>query len=41
MIQSGEVKRVVLCCGTDMGRAIIVNKFEGVYAAVIESEFAA
>ena len=40
-IQSGEGKRAVLCCGTGMGMAITANKFKGVYAAVIESEFAA
>jgi ribose 5-phosphate isomerase B len=41
MIQRGEAKRAVLCCGTGMGMAIVANKFRGVYAAVIESEFAA
>ena len=41
MIQNGEAARGVLCCGTGMGMAIVANKFKGIYAAVIESEFAA
>ncbi len=41
MIQKGDAKRAVLCCGTGMGMAIVANKFKGIYAAVIESEFAA
>ena len=40
-IQRGEAKRALLCCGTGMGMAIVANKFKGIYAAVIESEFAA
>ena len=39
-IQNGEVKRAILFCGTGMGVAIVANKFKGVYASVVESEFA-
>ncbi len=39
-IQSGELKRGVLCCGTGMGMAIVANKFKGVYAAVVEGSYA-
>lgn len=41
MIQAGEASRAVLFCGTGMGVAIVANKFKGVYAGVIESEFTA
>ena len=40
-IQQGEAERGVLFCGTGMGVAITANKFKGVYAGVIESEFTA
>jgi len=40
-IQSGETERGILFCGTGMGVAIVANKFNGIYASVIESEFAA
>ena len=38
-IQSGEANRAILFCGTGMGVSIVANKFKGVYASVIESEF--
>ena len=41
MLQAGAAERAVLVCGTGMGMAIVANKFKGVYASVIESEFTA
>ncbi len=38
-IQSGEADKAILFCGTGMGVAIVSNKFKGVYAGVVESEF--
>jgi ribose 5-phosphate isomerase B len=38
-VQDGEAERAILCCGTGMGVAIVANKFKGVYAGVVESEF--
>ena len=40
-ISGGEAKRGILLCGTGMGMAITANKFPGVYAAVVESQYAA
>jgi ribose 5-phosphate isomerase B len=40
-IQNNEVKKAILFCGTGMGVAIVANKFKGIYASVIESEFTA
>jgi len=40
-IQKGNADRGILVCGTGMGVAIAANKFKGVYAAVVESEFTA
>lgn len=40
-IQQGKAERAVLFCGTGMGVAIVANKFRGIYASVVESEFAA
>ena len=40
-ISSGEIKKGILVCGTGMGMAITANKFQGVYAAVCESTYAA
>ena len=41
MIQSGQAERGFLFCGTGMGMAILANKHKGVYAAVVESLYAA
>lgn len=38
-IQRGDADRGLLFCGTGMGVAIVANKFKGVYAGVVESEF--
>jgi len=38
-IQNGEAERAILFCGTGMGVSIVANKFKGVYASVVESEF--
>ena len=40
-IQAGDAERGILFCGTGMGVAIVANKFSGIHASVIESEFAA
>ncbi len=40
-LQAGTAERAVLVCGTGMGMAIVANKFKGIYASVIESEFTA
>lgn len=40
-IQAKEYDKAILCCGTGMGMAVVANKFEGVYAAVVESLYAA
>lgn len=40
-IQNKEFEKAILCCGTGMGMAIVANKFEGVYASVVESVYAA
>lgn len=38
-LQQGQADKAVLFCGTGMGVAIVANKFKGVYAGVVESEF--
>jgi ribose 5-phosphate isomerase B len=38
-IQSGEAARAILFCGTGMGVSIVANKFKGVYASVVESDY--
>jgi len=40
-IQADEASKAVLFCGTGMGVAIVANKFKGIHASVVESEFTA
>jgi len=41
MVETQQVERGILVCGTGMGMAIIANKYPHVYAAVCENSFAA
>jgi len=41
MIVSGKAERGILVCGTGMGMSMTANKHRGIYAAVVESEYAA
>ncbi len=40
-IQEGRAERGLLFCGTGMGVALVANKFKGVYAGLVESEYTA
>ena len=40
-VVSGRCEKALLFCGTGMGVSQTANKFKGVYAAVVESVFAA
>ena len=40
-IKSQEADLGIVLCGTGMGVALVANKQKGIYAAVVESEFAA
>jgi ribose 5-phosphate isomerase B len=41
IIASGNAERGILICGTGMGMALTANKHKGIYAAVVESVYAA
>lgn len=40
-ISDGRAEKAILVCGTGMGMSIAANKFKGVRAAVVESQYAA
>ncbi|MFA9397021.1 MAG: RpiB/LacA/LacB family sugar-phosphate isomerase [Clostridiaceae bacterium] len=41
LVQSKEADKGILICGTGMGMSIVANKYPGVYAACVESVYAA
>ncbi|MEG0750721.1 MAG: RpiB/LacA/LacB family sugar-phosphate isomerase [Oscillospiraceae bacterium] len=41
LVASGKFEKGILICGTGMGMCIFANKFKGVYAAAVESEYSA
>lgn len=40
-IQNGEAERAILVCGTGTGMCQVANKFKGIRAACVESEYSA
>ena len=40
-MRAQNVERAILICGTGMGMSQVANKYQGVYAACCESEYAA
>lgn len=40
-LETAEADLGIVLCGTGMGVALVANKQKGIYAAVVESEFAA
>lgn len=40
-MQSGAFDKGILICGTGMGMSLVANKYQGVYAACVESTYAA
>ena len=40
-VQSGKFDRGILICGTGMGMSLVDNKFDGIYAACVESVYGA
>lgn len=41
MLMDGRAERAILVCGTGMGMSQVANKYKGVRAACVESEYAA
>lgn len=40
-VASGVYEKAILICGTGMGMSVVANKHKGVYAAAVESVYAA
>ena len=40
-VAAGECERGILICGTGMGMSLVANKFDGIYAACVESVYGA
>ena len=40
-VQSGKFDRGILICGTGIGMSLVANKFDGIYAACVESVYGA